>query len=687
MEFRYGSGLTTYSEKFESGRLISLDYHASGLPQNPNERIKTRKTSAFALEIDGRDATFGWELSDWQKGRANDGRPFASLVLNNTELAIQLTITTLSDGRGYFSRKMLLKNLSEKPVSLTRVSPLCGSLWELTDDIEHYMEDEDLAVFTVGGFQEKSCCLEGSFSWNDVPHNGRLTIGSDTGRSGHSHPFAIVHNRILGGYFVCQMAWSGNWSFGFQSDYVQNSHLRLAFDLAPSAPAPMRILDPSEELELPEIIMGYVYTDFDGAVQGLHDYQRKYMLLDPPLGYELTCCDHWGYEGHDMCEDAAMVQIDRAAEIGAELFMVDAGWYGERGSSWKTTVGDWYTSRLPNDLNPIIDHAHKKGLYFGLWVEPEAIGKESRLLKEHPDWLMKRYGQPMERCLDLSRPEVEAYIEAALMNIIERYSLDMLRLDFNNPNICEGGFNRRGEYNENTLWRYNEAVHRIFDHIHERYPKLMLENCASGGGRTDLSMMSRFSKTQITDWYKLPRSARIFNGMSICLPPERLMMMFGAGMSPHRYGWGETQMQLLVIGIPRISGIAPVDEEPNPALVKRLSEYLTLYKTFIRPIQKECKVYHHTPVVPGFSGRGFVGLEFMLPDASQGYALVVRLPGTDKCSFNFMPKGLDMTRKYSITFVTGGKKAVVDGYTLSTEGLTLTLDGPLTSQMLLIEAI
>lgn len=691
-EYRYGSGMTLYSEAFRNGRLLALEFHAAGMPQNTGDRVKGEDLSAFRLEIDGQDMTYDWTLLKREKRTAPDGRPFGTLALKHDRLPVELTITTFCGNNGYYTRKMSIRNASDRMLSITRVSPLCGALWEMADEIPAQTKDGDAVAFSIGGFQGRHWGMEGQFQWFDVAYNSALELSSATGRSGHTHPFAIAHSHLLGGYFVCQLEWSGNWGFRFENVFHyapthSNHFLRLNFELGPRGVAPMRVIDPGETVEIPAVHFGYTYADFDGAIQRLHAYQRQYILAKSPRGKEYLSYDPWGYEGWDANEKRYLSELERAKTLGAEMFVVDAGWYGKPGSNWWETVGDWDIPRMPNDLFPVINKVHEYGMAMGLWVEPEAVGAESELVRKHPDWLMKRYGQSMERCLDMSKPEVEAYIKEQLTNLVERYQLDMLRLDYNNASVNEGGFNQRGDYSENNNWRCVEAIHRIFDHLRKKFPMLILENCASGGGRTDLGMMSRFSMTQISDWYRFPRIPRTFNGMTMCLPPEHIMGHYGAGMSQIRYGCAETHLQQLVQTVPRICGIAPWDEPVNPALIELYQRYIALYKSFIRPIQQVCKVWHHTPAVPGISGRGYVVQEFSHPDGTRGYASVMRLPDTVQNTYLLKTRGLDRNKGFKVTLFSTDTVFEVAGYQLATEGLPIYLDGPLTSELILMETI
>lgn len=694
MEFRYCSDVTVYTEMLKNGRLISKNYSATGMPPHDRDCVEDMPVCAFSLVIDGKDVTFGWKFEKWTVDEKSQNRPFAELVLVNENLSIRMRILTFCGENGFFSRHIYLKNLSDKKMSITRISPLSGVLWELTHDVKDSLGDYDFSPFKIGRLKDNHWGAEGNFEWCDVPYNTSVSFGSENGCSGHSHPFGIVKNEVLGGYFVCQMEWGANWDFSFRNDLkyapqIDNPelkpHLRLKFSLSPESMSPTRVLEPFEETEVPRIHFGYTYSDFDETIYNLHSYQRKYLLAKPPGGYDLIGYDHWGYMEHRMDETKLLTEVERAARLGAEVFIVDAGWYGKSEKDWFKSVGDWQSSRLENDLYPIINKVHELNMKFGLWIEPEAVGIESELRQTHPEWLMHRYGSEIERALDLSKPEVEAYVEEQIVKVIERYKLDLLRLDYNNQYLCEGGFNQNGEYMENTHWKHVEAIHRIFDRIRKRFPDLLLENCASGGGRIDLGMMTRFSKTQFSDWYKLPRIARTFNGMSMCLPPECLMFLYGSVQSASCYGNAETQLQMIMQGIPQISGVAYYDEEINPKLEELIKKYIRLYKEFIRPIQNKVKIYHHTPVVGGFSGKGWVVSEAMLPDGSKGYININRLPGCEEDMWQLKLKGVDCSADYILTDVADDKKYKASGYQLYSEGFTVLLDGALTSRMFVLE--
>ena len=142
---------------------------------------------------------------------------------------------------------------------------------------------------------------------------------------------------------------------------------------------------------------------------------------------------------------------------------------------------------------------------------------------------------------------------------------------------------------------------------------------------------------------------------------------------------------MTMLGVPKISGISPIEEQVNPTLWSLLTWYIKIYKDFIRPIQRSCLVYDHEPVIKGVSGTGWSALEFDSPEKDRGYFFISRLPDAQKDGYTFVSKGLDADRRYRLTFCSSGKSFRIDGSALTGTGFTVTLENPLTSELFLVE--
>ena len=689
--WRYHSGQAIYVERFRDGRLIAAQLQATGIPYHA--RHEDADELAFNLQVDGESLHFGWDLAESRVDvDAASGCPETVISLKHTWKPLRLDLRTMAAGDGFFRRRMTLTNVSaDRTLALTSVTPFAGTVFAMIDSVDIgrvSLAESGGTAYRVGWMRDNEWGQEGNFQWQDVPVRAELAFGSLRGRSGHTTPFAVAHNNVFGGYFVASLAWSANWRMSFTCDQPTNwGNSKLRYALMPVSPAPMRLLAPGETLALPDVHFGLNHESFDQTIQAWHAYQRRHVLPRVGDGRQPFIYNHWGFTEHELSEASLRREIEIASEIGAELFMVDAGWYADANTTWQDTSGDWQVgNRLPNGLEPVFKLARSKGLLCGLWVEIESAGKLSKLAATRPDWFIKRYGKTIERVLDLAKPEVRQYVEDNIMRLIERYQLDMFRLDYN-MDAWEGGFNECDGRQENTLWRHVEAMYAIFDKVRARYPKLQLENCSSGGGRTDLGLNSRFTTAWISDWLKMPRTLRILNGMSMAMPPEYIDRMFGVVMEGSYKGNAETQLQVIMLAHPAVSGLTPSLLEGNPDLLALAKKYVTLYKDFIRPWHRDARLYHHTPVIPGNEASGWCALENVAADRTRAMAGIFRLVQAREDTFLFRFRGLDPARRYRVTTQPGGLVCEVAGLDLQERGLCIRLDTPLTSRLLLCEAV
>ena len=462
---------------------------------------------------------------------------------------------------------------------------------------------------------------------------------------------------------------------------------RLIFSMAPVSPSPVYVLMPGECVSSPEVHFGLCHGNFDRLIQNLHSYQRKNILLTPPSGKQPVILNHWGYIEHEVSEEALKKEIDLGAEIGAEMFIVDVGWFGKKGQYWYDSTGDWTAGdRLPNDLFPVFAHARSKGMQVGLWVEIESAGRLSKVYQEHPDWFLHRYGKPVDRMLDLTNPAAKEFVRSELLRLIERYSLDLLRLDYN-TNVFEGGFHQVGDREENTLWRHVESLYEIFEEIKCKYPDLHLETCSSGGGRTDIGIVSRFTTSWISDWFVMPRTLRILNGISLVLPPEYLNRTFGVTMNGCYVGNLDTQLHVAILAHPAISGVAPTLDDINPAAFAAIKKYIRIYKELIRPMHGRMRVFHHNPVLPGGDGDGWCALEYVSEDGNSAVAGVFRQALAEEDCHTFKFRGLDQGKTYSVEIQPADQHFTRSGFDLCMTGLMVRLDAANTSQLVMARSI
>ena len=703
---RFDSGGAVVQEALVNGQYLLLHTSGMGRPLT-RERLweeasgpptiwhthleVSPRRHAFHIEIGGQRLCDSWE---WVEARevepARDGCRESIVVLRHLQRPVTVEIHTRLDGTSFFTRWLVITNTGQGHAALSRVFPWSGLVWRIKPWNNPGLHAVPDVPFSLGRFTDSSAGAEGAFDWMRLPA-GTYGFESRHGRSGWGAPFFVLRNEVTGEAMVAQFAWSGNWQVEFYTDRepmrrpLRDVHLYARLGLA--GPAPLRVLEPGESVRTPQVHVGFLFGDLDDCVLALHTHERRSVLLLLPEGKEHRVeINHTGFTRNAQITDGHLrEEIDLAADIGVELFMLDAGWFGDPSKQWFESVGDWEweSPRLSGGVKAVFDYARSRGLLCGLWVEAERMGPASQLLRDHPDWQMQRLGRQIPS-LDLSRQEVARYLEDTIVRLIDKYELDCFRLD-HNILIGEGGEAQRGGFTENVLWRYYDALYGIFDRVHARYPDLLLENCAGGGGRTDLGIMSRFHWTQVSDRWSPEPTLKIVNGMTLSLPPERCMTLLGAISD------GPADLDFLLriglFGHFCVSGIFPTMAERHTAARERWRHTIELYKTFVRPMLSTCRMFHHTPVQRQTERGDWVVLECASETGDKACAGIFRLAGAEGDAYRFYPRGLDVSQRYRVTYDSTRRCRELDGGTLADRGLRVPLRGAYTSELLLFERL
>lgn len=689
----YRTGLAVYEESLYDGKFIGRGWNGAGFVnfyQDSKMKVDDNQPQqAFGLEIDGQFLGSGWEWNGIEKN-VDQKRPeclHVVVALKHSVRPVAVKVHTKLDGTAILTRWLEIQNIGDHPAAIAAADTWCGILQKVNNWSNTGYGAAD-SLFSLGYFENANWDAEGNFQWHRLPA-AAYRVDGRCRRDRYRHPLFVLRNNVSGEHFIGQFAWSGGYSFEFDlnPDYVGNNQAALFFRAGMDAPAPQRILAAGETVCTPEMHLGVVFGDLDAAINGMHDHLRASVLrpqarshggwLESGIGPEL-----------EITQEEVIHAIDQAAEFGAEIFYIDASWYAPPNGNWYSTVGDWEvrTERYPDGLKPFRDRVHAKGMLWGLWMEPERIGAESQIAKKHPDWLAKNYTGKSEwgGLLDLAKPEVAQHVESQIIRVIEDYQLDMFRLDFN-THPGKGMCSVRDGFIENGYWRYYDVLYKIFARLRERFPDVIFENCAGGGGRTDIGMVRNFCHTWISDNQIAPYSFRILNGMTMALPPECVDRLIG-GMFSYTKADLEFQCRLLLFARPTYGFLCPRGEQINPVLAECLRKKLRLYIEFVRPFMATGRIYHHTPEIHGEVPQGMGVLEMASASGDRGICGLFQLSAPSTPEYHLRLRGLDFSRQYRITFDSTGQSSVIPGYILRNQGLTIRLEGALTSELLYFES-
>ncbi len=689
--------MTVYEESLTNGRFVGRGWNGSGYVSFYDGRIKPERhpaPQAFWLEMDGQLLASDWEFVGFDKKPTGNDKPtdiHATVTLRHKIRPVTVKVHTKLDGTPIITRWLEVTNTGKTPAALSAAFSWSGVL-QRCKRWQSHMGNSGLPLYSLGYFDDSHWENEGDFHWFDLPSAGYRVDGRYR-RDRYRHPMFVLRNNATGEHFIGQLAWSGGYSFEFDLDADKrssDSDAHLFFRAGPDAPPPQRIVARGETVATPEMHLGMTFGDLDAAIQAMHTHLRRSVFMPQPRGRGGWIESIIGPR-MELTPEQLYHAIDVAGDLGAEVFILDAGWYAPA-KDWAKRVGDWQvdSERFPDGLAPFRERVHAKGMLWGLWMDPERIGAESENANKHPDWIAKGYdgnepGYGHGGLIDLTNTAAAKWMEEQICRVIEHHQLDLFRLDYN-THPGPGIHRVYDGFVENGYWRYYEALYGIYDRLRAKFPNVIFENCAGGGGRTDIGMVRRFSHTWVTDWQIAPRSFSITNGMTMALPPERVdRLMFG--MNGHEAADFDFQSRLLLFVRPTMWLTHPVGAEANPIMMAKTKKWLDLYTNFVRPFMEQGRIYHHTPELTGFDPQGLGVLELASEDRTRAICGLFQLSAPTRTEHLLRLRGLDVSRKYRVTFDNSGQVCEIDGFILAKQGVTVRLEGALTSELLVFEAI
>ena len=259
-------------------------------------------------------------------------------------------------------------------------------------------------------------------------------------------------------------------------------------------------LTPGESFTGPEAFVTVVSGGLDEATQCLLSVQKTKNTLRcrelPVLFNEF--CTTWGVPS----ESNLLNILDALEGKDIDCLVIDSGWFSDGVHAWSETSGDWEINEetlFPHGLQTVVDQIHGRGMKAGIWFEPETCGPLSKVI-HNESWLLKRNGYTIRiggRCfLDMRRADVSAYLEDKVIGLLKKYKFDYIKVDYNESiGVGCDGAESLGE----GLRRNMECSRAFFRKMRREIPELIIENCSSGGHRTEPSMMEISAMASFSD--------------------------------------------------------------------------------------------------------------------------------------------------------------------------------------------
>ena len=380
----------------------------------------------------------------------------------------------------------------------------------------------------------------GSWSRERHLHRSHLCPGTQsisslrTASSHQENPFFMLArphtDNNQGAVFGFNFVYSGNFLDSVEVDQFDTTRVLIGIN-------PDEFgwkLNSGDSFQTPEVIFSYTDNGFNALSQQLGAFYAQH-LINPHFAHQERpiLINNWEATFMDFTEDKLMPIVERAKELGIEMFVLDDGWFGHRDDD-RSSLGDWFVDekKFNHGIAGFAKRVHDLDMKFGLWFEPEMISIDSKLYQTHPEWMIKTPGRGQtpgrhQFVLDMSRKEVVDYLFGLMSHIIQDAKLDYIKWDMNR-NITEMyGADLPADQQLEFSHRYILGVYDLYDRLTKAFPDVLFESCASGGGRFDLGMMYYAPQAWCSDDTDAIERIKIQDGTSYGYTPS----MWGAHVS------------------------------------------------------------------------------------------------------------------------------------------------------------
>jgi alpha-galactosidase len=544
-------------------------------------------------------------------------------------------------------------------------------------DIMLSKESENKLHYAKGAL----CCID-DFAPMEKTFNKGDTLHLQPGGGRSSSEFMPFFNADMGTEgVVMAVGWTGEWSADFGCD-DENLHIQAGM-----AKTHLK-LHPSEEIRTPRIMMLF----WKGEHFRGNNLLRRFLLShhrpkpnNQPLVLPIILSD-WG--GASAEHHLGIIQRIVNSNLPIEYYWIDAEWFGK--TPWHENTGNWEVRKelYPQGFKPISDMLHNSGRKFLLWFEPQRVCKGTPWyeLKDRPNWLLElgdgtpeykqrginwgishedprwiiyesRRNQIAEddMLFNVGDPEARKFLTDFLSDKIVEFGLDCYREDFNIAPL---------EYWQNadepdrqgiTEIRYIEGLYTMWDELLQRYPHLIIDNCASGGRRIDLESISRSTALWRTDWpadgvHKQCHSYGLFQWVP-------LHMTAGAvAKKRNEYDIRSAMTAGLMVQLPEN------DDEAKEVM----DQYLSIQKYFYGD---------YYPLTEYSTARDvWIAWQFDCPEIGEGMVQVFRRENSTQESIMLNLKGLNVDDKYSVTDIDTNISQEMSGRELMDNILTVNME-------------
>ena len=489
------------------------------------------------------------------------------------------------------------------------------------------------------------------------------------------------------------LCWSGNYEIRVNT--ANNKVHQVLAGIDPQSSE--YVLDAGKSFTTPHLAMTYTDRGMGGVSRNFHYWARHDGMLHNGMGKRDILLNSWEGIYFDITEERIIKMMDDIKSMGGELFVMDDGWFGDKypRNNDTSSLGDWVVDKrkLPGGLKALTDAAKECGIKFGIWIEPEAANTTSELYEKHPDWVLQTPGRKLklgrggtQLVLDMTNPKVQDFAFGIVDNLLSKNpEISYIKWDANAPIQNAGSVYLPKNKQTNLYVDYHEGLVKVMQRIRAKYPNVVIQDCASGGGRANYGLLPYFDEFWVSDNNDALQRVYIQWGTSYFFPSNAMAQHIA--VSP--YHMTGRVMPIKFRCDVAMSGRLGMELQPSKMTQEEREQCTTAIGDY-KQIRQTVQLGNLYRLVSPYDHKGVASLMYVNDNKADAVLFAYK---TENMINQVMPRirldGLDPDATYTIherDVKVGGKPCGLDGkqFTgrmLMDVGLEIPLEGELASRV------
>lgn len=485
------------------------------------------------------------------------------------------------------------------------------------------------------------------------------------------------YGHILGG----TLAWTGNYLLKMD---ITNTKLNIIAGI--NEENSHYKLESKETFKTPEFAMTYSTSGKGGVSRAFHRWARMYKLSHGNVERDILL-NSWEGVYFKVNQEGMDQMMKSFSALGGELFVMDDGWFGNKYSRDRgdSSLGDWTVNKkkLPLGIEGLIASAKKHKIKFGLWIEPEMSNTKSELFEKHPEWILQCKNRPLSTgrggtqiVLDLTNPEVQDFVFSVIDNLMTHYpEIAYMKWDANSCMLDYGSPYLPKEKQSHLYIEYHRGLNKVLERIRAKYPQLILQACAGGGGRINYGILPYFDEFWTSDDTDALQRVYLQWGVS-CFYPAIAMAAHVSADKNHQTGRYLPLKFRFDVAMSGRLGMEMQPEDMTEADKEFTQRAIQAYKG-IRPIVQFGDLYR---LISPYENKGVTSLMYVAPEKDRAVFYAYKMNHFINMTIpNVKMNGLDPQKKYQLIDLTPLSKnkpcslhnKIISGKILMEKGIAL----------------